>query len=144
MGPHLCQEKKVLADACLKKASVQHRVVRKWQCHIILMNAETVEYVEPNNEEDDPDIQVTVEAFILFIWWLASPKPQRSSPSDLTPLVSDNCGYSFSYVEVLIQHLMSYIEEKGGLDSEKGLHVDRGDVVALREVAIGEMMKVRL
>ena len=107
------------------------------------MNAETVEHVEPKDEEEDPDIQVIVEAFILFIWWLASPKPRRTSSSDLTPLVSDNCGYSFSYVELLIHHLMSYIEEKGWLDSEKGLHVDRGDVVALREVAIGEMMKVR-
>ena len=128
----------------MKKASLQYRAVRKWQCHIILMNAETVEDVEPKDEEEDPNIQVTAEAFILFIWWLASPKPQRSSSSEVTTHVSDNCGYSFSYVEVLIQNLMSYIEEKGWLDSEKGLHVDRGDVVALREVAIVEMMKVRL
>ena len=92
MWCHPCQEKKVLADACLKKASLHHRAVRKWKCHIIITSAEIVEHVEPKDEKEDPDIQVTVEAFISFIWWLASPKPQRTSSSDPTPCVSDNCG----------------------------------------------------
>ena len=141
-----CQERKVLANACLKKAALQHRAVRKWKCHIITTSAEIVVYVEPKEEEEDQDLdtQVTVEAFISFIWWLASPKPQSTSSSDSAPYVGDNCGYSFTYVESLIHDLLSFVEEKGWQDKEKGLHVERGDVVALREVAIDEMAKIKL
>ena len=129
-------------DSRLKKALVQERVLRKWRRFKILLCPQNMEHLASIPERHtSPEILVTVEELEAFMWWLYLPKNERI---DGPARASDNCDLSFTYVEHLINHLLTFIEEKGWKDAEMGLKVFRGDVEALRTRATDVMKKISL
>ena len=129
-------------DSRLKKALVQERVLRKWRRFKILLCPHNEEQLASIPERQiSPEILVTVEELEAFMWWLYLPKNELT---DGPVRASDNCDYSFTYVEHLTNHLLTFIEEKGWKDAEMGLKVFRGDVEALRTRATDVVKKISL
>ena len=137
----------MLLDAQLKKASPQDRTVRKWkqfnnymrktkagQRPSLLCEARTEVGHWP--VENFP---VTTSLVKAFIWWLAIPLVETTSPwhREAGPR-----GHSFTYVRVLILTFLSYVEDMEWRAEEKGMYVFVGGVAALRQESFLVMRKI--
>ena len=121
---------------------MQERALRKWARFKILSGSQNVEPLASSPEGPiTSEILVSVEELERFMWWLYLPNTDQS---DERGLASYNCDLSFTYVQHLTNHLLTFIEEKGWEDVEMGLQVFRGDVKALREHAIAVMKKISM
>ena len=140
---------KVMDDAALKSADLQGRSLRKWSLFHTFMRGIKSEHPDVRFEYEGMEVgqwsasefPVTPLKIRTFMWWLTKPckdvnnDVESQSETDRFLQNAGPCGYSYTYVCVLSNNLLSFLEEKEWMEVEKGKYVIGGDITAIRREA---------